>query len=80
MIWENHSDAVGARPVGYSEHRNGDEILDTFHYTRTYLGWDKSGDSGRVWGTGTVKAVGSFCDRGVWETSIHYVKYGTTSD
>ena len=51
----------GAYPVGYSTHMNGNVVLDTFHYTRTYLGAVfKSGDSGRVWGKGEVKAKGTF--------------------
>lgn len=72
------SNTSGAYPLGYSEHKNGDTVLDTYHYTRTYLGeMFKRGDSGRKWGTGTVKAKGTFCDDDVWITTRHIVKYGT---
>lgn len=71
----------GAVPLGYSAHKSGDTVLDTYHYTRTYLGSIvKSGDSGRCWGNGTVEARGTFCDEGVWDAHRHYVKYGTESD
>lgn len=50
--WGEHVDkvmnnAVGAIPIGYSAHMQGDTVLSTYHYTRTYLGVLKSGDSGR---------------------------------
>ena len=71
----------GAYPVGYSTHMSGDTVLNTYHYTRTYLGAVfKSGDSGRVWGTGTVKARGTFCDDETWISSVHYVRDGTETD
>lgn len=83
--WGEHvdkimSDAVGAIPIGYSAHMQGDTVLSTYHYTRTYLGIFMNGDSGRVWGNYTVKATGTFCDDDVWLTSIHYVKYGTETN
>lgn len=69
----------GGIPIGYSVHKNGDVELNTYHYTRTYLGAIlKKGDSDRWWGKGEVKATGSFCDDDVWANNIHYVKYGTT--
>jgi len=68
------------KPVGYSEHRDGDTILPTYHYTRTFLGSssDPRGDSGRVWGSYTVKATGTDCDPDVWTVYIHRVYYGTS--
>lgn len=82
-VWGSYEYAIvsgtqGAYPLGYSAHKNGDTVLDTYHYTRTYLGETfKRGDSGRKWGTGTVKAKGTFCDDDVWDTTTHIVKYGT---
>ncbi len=82
-VWGASEDAVvggvsGAYPVGYSEHIKDGEVLDTWHYTRTYLSEVfKRGDSGRVWERGTVRAKGSFCDYGVWDSYTHIVKYGT---
>lgn len=74
------TDPTTTHPIGYSEHVNSEgEVLDTYHYTRTYLtnGVRKAGDSGRVWGSGTVKAVGGAClDALFWEMR-HDVKYGT---
>lgn len=66
-------------PVGYSEHKNGSTVLDTYHYTRTFLGssLDPRGDSGRVWGTYTVQANGTDCIADVWDLYIHRVYYGT---
>ncbi len=70
--------STGATPIGYSEHRNGNTVLSTYHYTRTYLGeLLKRGDSGRVWGTHTVKATGTFLAIDVWSAHTHIVKYGT---
>lgn len=57
-------------------------MLNTYHYTRTYLDsgiGGKKGDSGRVWGSGKVKAVGGYCSMDVWDTTVHKVKYGTES-
>ena len=54
--------------------------LNTYHYTRTYLGVFYQGDSGRKWGYGTVSARGTFCDAEVWDSTVHYVKYGTESN
>ena len=68
----------GGIPIGYSVHKNGDVELNTYHYTRTYLGAIlKKGDSDRWWGEGEVKATGTFCEDDVWANNIHYVKYGT---
>lgn len=68
----------GYTPYGYSEHLNGTTVLDTYHYTRTYLGAImKKGDSGRWWGTGTVQAKGTFCDEEVNMAHTQIVKYGT---
>ncbi len=68
----------GATPVGYSQHLDGDTVLETYHYTRTYLGeWLKFGDSGRVWGHYTVRAEGEYCDYDTWGAHTHVVKYGT---
>ncbi len=69
-----------ARPVGYSQHISDGKVLNTYHYTRTYLDngvGGKKGDSGRQWGYGTVRAVGTYCMIDVWDTAIHTVKYGT---
>lgn len=69
------------RPCGLSEHRNGNTVLSTYHYTRTYLNKNKMyGDSGRVWGTGSVTARGTLVDSEVCDLNTHYVKYGTTSN
>ena len=71
----------GAYPVGHSAHMNGDTVLNTYHYTRTYIGEImKHGDSGRCWGSGVVNARGTFCIQDIWLGSVHIVKYGTTSD
>lgn len=68
----------GYTPYGYSEHVNGTTVLDTYHYTRTYLGEImKKGDSGRCWGNGTVCAKGTFCDEDVNMSYTQIVKYGT---
>lgn len=68
----------GYTPIGYSEHLDGSEVLETFHYTRTYLGAiAKKGDSGRCWGNYTVKATGKFCDEDVNMQYTQIVKYGT---
>ncbi len=70
-----------ARPIGYSQHVSNGKVLDTFHYTRTYLDGGilggKKGDSGRIWGTGTVKAIGTYCMMDVWANRTHKVKYRT---
>lgn len=66
-----------AKPVGSSTHMRGDTVLNTFHYTRTYFG-PRRGDSGRVWGTGKVTAVGDWCDREIVNWYRLYVKYGTS--
>lgn len=69
-----------ARPIGYSQHMSNGKVLNTYHYTRTYLDdgvGGKKGDSGRKWGYGTVRAVGTYCMIDVWDTTIHTVKYGT---
>lgn len=67
-------------PVGYSAHQDGDTVLHTYHYTRTFLGSANSprGDSGRIWGYDTVRAVGTDCIEDVWIAFIHRVFYGTT--
>lgn len=67
------------RPIGYSEHVRDGEMLNTHHYTRTYLsnGLKISGDSGRKWGQGTVPAEGKLCLDELFLQMIHYVKYGT---
>lgn len=83
--WEVWGDTERATPtttypVGYSQHVNSDgDVLDTYHYTRTYLtnGFKTSGDSGRVWGNGKVRATGGAClDELFWQMT-HEVKYGT---
>ena len=70
-----------ARPIGYSEHVSNGTVLNTFHYTRTYLDGGilggKKGDSDRQWGYKTVQATGTYCMMDVWDTCIHKVKYGT---
>ena len=68
----------GYTPVGYSEHLDGTTVLETYHYTRTYLGKiAKKGDSGRRWGKYTFKATGTFCDEDVNMQYTQIVKYGT---
>lgn len=72
------SGVYGAAPIGYSKHINSSgQTLNTYHYTRTYLGLTKWGDSGRVWGYGEVRADGKHLEDTVWNKNIHYVKYGT---
>lgn len=72
----------GYKPIGYSEHVNNGVVLSTYHYTRTFLGSASHprGDSGRKWGTYTVKAIGTTCIEDVWTVYTHRVYYGTTSD
>lgn len=71
-------EVCGYTPVGYSEHLDGTTVLETYHYTRTYLGKiAKKGDSGRRWGKYTVKATGTFCDEDVNMQYTQIVKYGT---
>lgn len=68
------------RPCGCTEHRNGTTVLSTYHYTRTYLNDSKKyGDSGRIWGNGSVVAKGTLVDSEICALNVHYVKYGTTS-
>lgn len=76
--WEKYKGAL-VRPCGSSVRMKGDEILSTYHYTRTYYGRSKRGDSGRIWGNKVVTAYGSYCDYDVADAFIHYVKYGTSS-
>lgn len=78
-VWGTSIDCpTGAIPVGYSEHIKDGQVLSTWHYTRTYLGEVmKLGDSGRVWGSGTVRAEGSLCIYDSWDSHTHIVKYGT---
>ena len=75
------SDRTSAVPIGYSQHVSNNVVLSTYHYTRTYLDGGilggKKGDSGRVWGNGTVKATGTYCMLDVWSNRTHTVKYGT---
>ena len=70
-------------PIGYSEHVRDGKVLNTWHYTRTYLsntwGLRKVGDSGYYWGNGTVSATGEACLDELFVQMTHYVKYGTES-
>lgn len=69
----------GYIPYGYSQHLQGETVLNTYHYTRTYFGSImKYGDSGRCWGTGTVCAKGTWVDKETASNKTLYVKYGTT--
>ena len=79
VTWNVWGTKVGGTPYGYSEHKNGSTILSTYHYTRTFLGSanDPRGDSGRIWGTYTVLATGTYCIQDVWDLFIHRVYYGT---
>ena len=78
--WKTVNGVWGAVPIGYSAHMVGNKVDKVYHYTRTYLGaLNKSGDSGRKWGYEKVKATGTFCDKEVWNSNKHYVKYGTES-
>lgn len=73
----------GVYPIGYSEQVNDEgEVQDTYHYTRTYVNlWGSwSGDSGRRWGYGTVRAKGTFVNDDVWYDGVHTVKYGINDD
>ena len=66
------------KPIGYSEHRQGSKVLNTYHYTRCYFGRvAKCGDSQRSWGYGTVKAIGTECTLDEADGTL-VVKYGTT--
>lgn len=83
-VWGSREDKIengvsGAVPIGYSRLVDSMGVeYKTYHYTRTYLGSLKRGDSGRCWGNDyIVKAIGKFCDDDVWCNNIHIVKYGT---
>jgi len=68
-------------PIGYSQHVRNGTVLQTYHYTRTFVevagAWN--GDSGRVWNTGCVIAHGYPCSDLIWKTGVQKVYYGTTS-
>lgn len=71
-----------SKPIGYSEHRSSNgTLLYTYHYTRTYVLYlgTMRGDSGRSWGYGTVKAMGTYLMDEIWLLGKHIVKYGTES-
>ncbi len=76
--WEEYGKTL-VRPCGSTAHMKNGKVLSTYHYTRTYYGRSKRGDSGRVWGYKVVTARGSYCDYDVADVFIHYVKHGTTS-
>lgn len=84
-VWgdsEYHRGGEGSyTPIGYSEQRTKSQVLSTYHYTRTYVTYMLStyGDSGRKWGSGTVKATGSQVHSDIFEFGVHKVKYGTTA-
>ena len=67
-------------PIGYSAQRIGGVVQPTYHYTRTFLGnaANPRGDSGRVWGTYTVRANGTPCIEEVWLLMVHRVYYGVS--
>lgn len=65
---------------GYSAHMKGNTVLNTYHYTRTYFGISKAGDSGRIWGSGKVYATGPWTDWTIADYNTLYVKYGTESN
>jgi hypothetical protein len=71
----------GGTPTGTSVHKNGSTVLNTYHYTRTFLNtqYDPRGDSSYKWGYGTVTATGTYCINDVWTCFIHRVYYGTTT-
>ena len=79
-----HWDVWGERnnniPYGYSQQMNGSTVLNTKHYTRTFLGskLDPRGDSGQVWGIGLVPASGTYCSGDVWLSYTQKLYYGTT--
>lgn len=60
--------------------QNG-SVLNTYHYTRTYIDyWGQTiADSDRVWGYGTVVARGPFVLRDIWDIGVHKVFYGTNN-
>jgi len=70
-----------SQAVGRSGEYDGDTLLDTYHYTRTFFGSDSSpyGDSGRQWGSGDVWAFGSKVPTTYAQNKIHRVYYGTTA-
>lgn len=83
-VWGSREDKIqngvsGAIPHGYSRLVDSMGVeYKTYHYTRTYLGVMKLGDSGRQWENNyIVEAIGGFCDDDVWCTNTHIVKYGT---
>ena len=69
-------------PIGYSELRMNGNIVNNYHYTRTFLGSKNNpkGDSGRCWGWKTVKAVGKPVDNELWGIYVHRVYYGVSGD
>ena len=77
--WKDYVSSGEARPAGCSAHMDGSTVLQTYHYTRTYLDAiiNFRGDSGRHWATGEVYAYGTVCSQDVWNAYIHTVKYGT---
>lgn len=84
-VWGEKSDPIWDGldihyiPIGYSEHVSNGTVLNTYHYTRTYIQvlFDKRGDSDRQWGYKTVKAVGTKVIDSIWKAGTHMVKYGT---
>lgn len=78
---EYKSNSALSRPIGYSAQYQMHSVLNTYHYTRTFLGSASNprGDSDRCWGWGTVSAKGSYLDGDVWSVFVHRVYYGTTA-
>ena len=70
-----------ARAIGHSEQvRNNSWVTATYHYTRTFFGANALtavGDSGRVWGTYTVTAYGTWIYQSIADTTQLKVYYGT---
>ena len=67
--------------VGVSAEYDGDTLLQTHHYTRTFFGTASNniGDSGRVWGDGKVWAFGSLVHVSNTFYRVQRVFYGTAS-
>ncbi|MDO5001948.1 MAG: hypothetical protein Q4E20_06830 [Eubacteriales bacterium] len=82
--WVEHSgtDNFYSKAVGMSGLYDGDTLVDKYHYTRTFFGSKNNpfGDSGRVWGTGLVIAIGTLVPTGNVMYKVHKVFYGTEED
>lgn len=80
-VWYSGTNHFYSQPVGHTAEYDGDTLLDTYHYTRTFFGTvnNNLGDSGRNWGSGVVWAYGSKVPTGNVTNMIQRVYYGTTA-